>query len=276
MSGAGAGAGDLATRRAFAEARLWVTDLDGVIWLTGEAIGDAPGAVAELRSRGVRVLFATNNSAPTAADLIGRLDRIGIAAEPGDLASSAHAAAGLFNPGQTVRLLAGAGVREALDERGVMAAEEGPVDAAVVGWTRTFDFDSVSTTAAAARQSGRLVGTNDDPTHPTPDGLVPGSGAILAAVATASGIVAEVAGKPHQPMADLMEQRFGFGAGDPSVVMVGDQPGTDGRLAQRLGLPFALVDSGVTRPDASAGDVPVALRAQDFEHLVAQVLASHR
>ncbi len=75
-------------------------------------------------------------------------------------------------------------------------------------------------------------------------------------------------------MADLMEQRFGFEAGDPSVVMIGDQPGTDGRLAQRLGLSFALVDSGVTRPNASAGNVPIGLRAPDFEHLVAQVLGS--
>jgi 4-nitrophenyl phosphatase len=164
-------------------------------------------------------------------------------------------------------------VREALDERGVTITEEGPVVAAIVGWNRTFDFDSLSATASAARQAGRLIGTNEDPTHPTPTGLVPGSGALLAAVATASGVVPEVAGKPHQPMVALVQERFGFKAGDRSVAMVGDQPGTDGRLAQRLGLAFGLVDSGVTQPGTATGDVPVAQRAPDFEHLVAEALS---
>jgi glycerol-1-phosphatase len=258
---------------AFAEARLWIVDLDGVIWLTGEAIGDSPGAVGRLRTHGARVVFATNNSAPTTDDLLLRLHRIGIEAEPADLASSAHAAAGLLETGQSVRVLAAAGVLEALDERGVTVADDGLVTAVVVGWNRTFDFDSLSTTATAAREAGRLIGTNEDPTHPTPAGLVAGSGALLAAVATASGVTPEVAGKPHEPMATLMRERFGFEAGDRSVVMVGDQFGTDGRLAERLGLPFALVDSGVTRPGSAAEGVAVARRAPDFERLVAEVLS---
>jgi glycerol-1-phosphatase len=255
------------------EARMWIVDLDGVIWLTGQAIGDAAGAVGRLRAHGVRVVFATNNSAPTTTELIERLRKLGIETTAADLVSSAHAAAGLLEPGQAVRMLAGAGVREALDERGVTIADEGPVVAAIVGWTRTFDFDSLSDTASAARQAGRLIGTNEDPTHPTPTGLVPGSGALLAAVATASGVVPEVAGKPYEPMVALIQQRFGFKAGDPAVVMVGDQLGTDGRLAKRLGLAFGLVDSGVTQPGAATGDVPVTLRASDFEHLVADALS---
>ncbi|HLH28688.1 MAG TPA: HAD hydrolase-like protein [Acidimicrobiales bacterium] len=255
-------------------ARLWMVDLDGVVWLSGEPIGDPALAVDRLRAHGARVVFATNNSAPTTGDLLERLDRIGITAEPADLASSAAAAAGLLRPGSRVRLLAEAGVREALAERGVEVAADGPVDAAVVGWNRAFDFDSLSATARAAREAGRLIGTNEDPTHPTPDGLVAGSGALLAAVATASGLVPEVAGKPHEPMASLMRERFGFEAGDTDVVLVGDQPRTDGRLAERLKVPFALVDSGVTSPGSSPDDVPVAARAPDFGRLVEAVLAA--
>lgn len=255
-----------------AAARLWIVDLDGVIWLTGQPIGRAPTAVARLRSTGRRVVFATNNSAPTTAELLERLRRIGIEAEASDLASSAQAAAGLLEPGDRVRLLAADGVREALAQRGVSVADDGDVVAAVVGWNRTFDFDSLSATAMAARRAKRLIGTNEDPTHPTPEGLVAGSGALLAAVATASGVVPEVAGKPHEPMAALMRRRFAFADGDSSVVMVGDQPGTDGRLAARLRVPFALVDSGVTPAGATTGDVPVTHRCADFESLVAEVL----
>lgn len=253
---------------AFGSASLWIIDLDGVVWLAGEPIGDVSGAVAELRRHGARVVFATNNSAPTTEQLLGRLAAVGIESDPGDLATSAAAAASLFERGQTVGVLAEAGVYQALESRGVHTAETEAVDAVVVGWSRAFDFDRLADTAGAARAAGRLVATNQDPTHPTPSGLVPGSGALVAAVATASGLTPEVAGKPHRAMAALMQDRFGFADGDAAVVMVGDQPGTDGALAERLGIPFALVDSGVTSPDADGPGVAVAARAPDLVTLV--------
>ena len=262
---------------AFGSASLWIVDLDGVVWLTGEPIGAVGEAVGALRAGGVRVAFATNNSAPTTDELLGRLRRIGIEATADDLATSAAAVASLLEPGQRVTVLAEEGVHESLAARGVDIVDAGSPgrpgpaeksEAAVVGWSRSFDFGTLAATATAARDSGRLIATNEDPTHPTPDGLMPGSGALLAAVATASGVTPEIAGKPHAAMASLMESRFGFAAGDASVVMIGDQPGTDGRLAQRLGIPFGLVDSGVTPPGAEGFDVPVAMRAADFVTLV--------
>jgi 4-nitrophenyl phosphatase len=256
-----------ASASALAPASLWIVDLDGVVWLAGEPIGDVAAAVASLRGRGARVVFATNNSAPTTDELLARLARVGIESSVADLATSAAAAASLLRPGQSVKLLAEAGMREALDARGVASVDAGPVDAAVVGWNRSFDFDLLAATATAARSSGRLIGTNEDPTHPTPAGLMPGSGALLAAVATASGVTPEIAGKPHQPMATLMKERFGFDNGDRTVVLVGDQPRTDGRLAERLGVTFALVDSGVTPPGDREFEVPVAVRAPDLVSL---------
>ena len=259
----------------FAAATLWIVDLDGVVWLTGEPIGPVDRAVGALRAHGIRVVFATNNSAPTTDELLGRLDRIGIGASPDDLATSAAAVASLLEPGQRVRVLAEGGVLESLALRGVEAVApmaNGPTEGAVVGWSRSFDFASLAATATAARDSGRLLATNEDPTHPTPDGLMPGSGALLAAVATASGVIPEIAGKPHAAMARLMQERFAFAAGDRSVVMIGDQPRTDGRLAERLGISFGLVDSGVTAPGAETFDLPVDLRAPDFVSLVRSCL----
>ncbi len=256
------------TAGSFGHASLWIVDLDGVIWLAGEPIGDAAGAVAALRARGARVVFATNNSAPTTSELLARLDRIGIGAEAADLATSATAAASLLDPGSAVTVLADGGVVEALAARRIRVARDEPAEAAIVGWTHAFDFDRLAATATAARTSGRLIGTNEDPTHPTPAGLMPGSGALLAAVATASGVAPDIAGKPHAPMAELMRTRFGFADRDPGVVVVGDQPRTDGALAARLGVAFGLVDSGVTPATGNRFDVPVAARAPDLTALV--------
>ena len=94
----------------------------------------------------------------------------------------------------------------------------------------------------------RVLGeaTNDDATYPDSDGLLPGNGALVAAVERAGGVESVVAGKPHPPMADLVLEHLGH---DVRGVVVGDRPETDGRFAASLGYEFALVLTGVTGAD---------------------------
>ena len=247
----------------------WVIDLDGVIWLTGEPIGDVGGAVAALHAAGVRTLFATNNSAPTRAELHTRLANCGITIADEDLLSSADVAAEMLPVGSTAFVVADEGVREALTTRGVKMVDAGPADAVVVGWTRTFTFDLIDQAAKAVRAGARLIGTNEDPTHPTPHGLSPGCGALLAAVATAAETTPEVAGKPHLPTADAIKARV-----TDLTLGVGDRPSTDGALAEQLAIPFALVLSGVTGADDVPKDPAPDWVANDFAHLVRTVLGT--
>ena len=245
----------------------WIVDLDGVVWLAGQPIPGVGEAVGLLRHRGVRVVFATNNSAPTVDELIERMRRADIEAEPADIITSAQVAASLVRPGESVLALADGGAREALVARGARLVDEGRVDAVVVGWTHDFTFDRLAQAADAVRAGARLIGTNDDPTHPTPTGLLPGSGALLVSVVTASGHHAQVAGKPYQPMIDLIK------AHHPDVtVVVGDRPSTDGLLARALGAPFALVLSGVTARGDPV-DPPADVTASDLRELVRGALA---
>jgi 4-nitrophenyl phosphatase len=242
----------------------WILDLDGVVWLTGEAITGVAGAVARLRDAGVTVVFATNNSAPTIDELIERMRRAGIPAGPADLITSAQAAASMVQPGETVLALGDGGAREALLARGARLVDTGPVDAVVVGWTHQITFDRLAQASSAVRAGARLIGTNDDPTHPTPQGLMPGAGALLAYVVTASGKVAQVAGKPYQPMIDLIRAHH-----PDATLVVGDRPSTDGRLARAVGAPFALVYSGVTAVGDPV-DPPADYAASDLSVLVDQ------
>jgi HAD superfamily hydrolase (TIGR01450 family) len=246
----------------------WVIDLDGVIWLTGQPIAGVDVAVDSLRDAGIRVLFATNNSAPTRAELHARMANCGIATDDADLLSSADAAAAMLEPGSTAYVLAEGGVLEALGARGVRVVDGGPADAVVVGWSRSFTFDAIAAAVSVVRQGARLIGTNEDPTHPTPDGLLPGTGALLAAVATAAETTPEVAGKPHRPTADAIAARA-----DDLRVMVGDRPSTDGALAEQLGIPFALVLSGVTNADQVPRHPAPAVVAPDLATLVRTFLA---
>lgn len=229
-------------------------DLDGVVWLAHRPIPGSPEAIARLRAAGHRVVFVTNNSSARVAEQEAALLRIGIPAE-GDVLTSSMAAALLLEPGETALVCGSVGIVEALERRGVVVRTEGPVDAVVVGWHRDFDYSGLSRAATAVLGGARLIGTNDDPTYPTPDGPIPGGGSILAAVSTASGVEPVVAGKPHEPMASLVRSTVGAEAMGEAV-MVGDRPSTDGRFARLLGCRYAHVRSGVTPPGAEFEPVP--------------------
>jgi glycerol 3-phosphatase-2 len=138
----------------------------------------------------------------------------------------------------------------------------------VVGRSLQLDFAQLAAAARAIRDGARFVATNTDATFPTPHGPEPGAGALIAYLQVGSGRHPEVAGKPEQPMADLVRSRFGW----PDVV-VGDRAETDGAFATRVGAPFALVLTGVTRRE----DLPVrpqpAVVAEDLAHAVDAILA---
>ena len=227
-----------------------IIDLDGVIWLSEDPIPGSAEAVERMRDAGHRLLFVTNNSNPTVEELLDKLRSSGVPAEREELVTSSQAAASLLEPGTTALVCGGPGVAEALEERGIEPVREGEADAVVVGFHREFDYQRLTVAFRAVLAGARLIGTNDDPTYPTPDGPVPGGGSLLAAVATAAGVEPTVAGKPHDGMARLVRKRLGAESGDlHDTVLVGDRPSTDGLMARRLGVPFYLVLSGVTEQD---------------------------
>jgi 4-nitrophenyl phosphatase len=244
----------------------WICDLDGVVWLGDRPIPGAAEAVARLRRAGERVLFVTNNSAPTVASYLAKLKAAGIEAAADDVVTSAAAAARLVDPAEVALVCAGAGVVEALEARGVRWVREGRADVVVVGWHRDFDYDRMAAATRAVLGGARLVATNDDPTYPAPDGPLPGCGAILASITTATGAVPVVAGKPNEPMAALIRERLGEGLAKSTFV--GDRPDTDGRMARALGIRFALVLSGITATAEGADPPPDAVGA-DLGELVA-------
>ena len=143
----------------------------------------------------------------------------------------------------------------------------------MVGFHRQFDYERMRIAATAASRGARLIGTNDDATYPTPDGPIPGGGAILAAVSTAAGRQPVIAGKPYPAMAAAVRQLLGD-VPDDRLLVVGDRASTDGAFAVTLGCAFALVRSGVTAPQQPVG-VPVALDAPDLAAVVGIIAPGH-
>lgn len=236
----------------------WVLDLDGVVWRGDRLLPGADGAVRALLGAGHSVIACTNHALSPAVKH-RQLEQLGVPAIP--VITSAEAAASRCEPGDRVLVLgdptlvevlvaAGLGVLDVFDHPDGHPIDG--VDVVVVGATARWDRSRVGTAADAVRQGARFLATNDDATYPTSgpagDRLLPGNGALVAAVAVASGCTPEVTGKPHAATARLIEARHG-----PVDVVVGDKPETDGGLARELGADFGLVLSGVT----TAAHLPV-------------------
>ena len=238
-------------------------DLDGVVWLMHQPIAGSVNAIQLLKNAGHRVLFVTNNSYAVISDQENALAKIGIDAH-NDVVTSSQAAGALLRKGERVLLGGGPGAVEAVKNAGAVLAGRSDdqtdseidqeVDTVMVGFHPSFDYRGLTRLSQAVRNGARLIATNDDATYPTPRGLIPGGGSILASVVAASGVQPIIAGKPHQPMADLVRQVLGVT--DLSAAwMVGDRPSTDGLFAQTVGCKFAQVLTGISSLKDVSDDV---------------------
>lgn len=223
-----------------------VLDLDGVVVRGSTAIPGAPAAVAALRRAGLGVAFATNNATRTPQQVAELLRAAGVPAHPHEVATAAVAAASLLPPGARCLVIGMDGLREALAARGCQRVEDpAEAEAVVVGLDTGLTYDALRRATLALRAGARFVATNTDATFPAPEGLVPGNGATVAALVTASGRRPEVAGKPHPPLLRAAAATLPEG----HVLMVGDRADTDLDGAVALGWDSALVLSGVTGRD---------------------------
>ncbi len=240
----------------------WVIDLDGVVWLLDDPIPGSVEAINALLDAGVVVTFATNNSSLTQDEYRAKLSKFSIRAEETTVVTSSMAAASLLEEGSSVYVVGASGIYPSLEDRNIEAKDSSEVDAVVVGWDREITYAKIARAARAIHNGAKFIATNLDPTYPTPHGLLPGAGSIVAAIATAGLSKPIVAGKPGQAIADLLVKMVGT-----PRFMVGDRIDTDGAFAMSLGCDFAMVLSGVSKVD-EIDDIVPAVIAADLAELV--------
>lgn len=262
-----------------ARVRLVIFDLDGVVYRGTEPIAGAADLARWLHERGVAVRFATNNSMVARAGYVERLGAMGIRTTADEIVTSSSATVEhLHRHAPDVRrvLAIGAdGMRDELMEAGFdvdMARDVRPsspgaplertYDAVVVGLDPEFDYARLAVAMSAVAAGARLVATNADARYPTPAGFLPGAGAIVAALAAATGASPEVIGKPEPAMFRAILEASGVPAAE--AVVVGDNPASDVIGARRAGCAAILVLTGVADSASAA-----LLDAEATPHAVA-------
>ncbi len=222
-----------------------VCDLDGVVYRGTIPIEGAADALRRIEGMGFNLLFVTNNSTRTPVQTAAGIARItGYEASDDQVLGSAQAAAALLAGGDVreAMVVGGPGILEALEQAGISTtAKPDRAGAVVVGLDREFTYRKLDAAASAIRNGARFIATNNDVTFPGAGGIHPGAGAIVAAIAAASGTEPEIAGKPHEPVRKLIRERLRPGP----VWVVGDRPETDIALALAEGWHSALVLTGI-------------------------------
>jgi glycerol-1-phosphatase len=229
-------------------------DLDGVLYRGDEPVPGAQETMRALREAGATMVFLTNNSSRTPEQVSAKLTAMGMRSAPAEVVTSATATADLLavRGGGSAFVMGGDGVVGALEDAGlrVLDGEPEAVDLVVVGIDDDLTYARLRTACVLVHRGASFVATNADPTFPAPGGeLWPGAGALVAAIATATGVDAEVVGKPHAPLFQAALRR----AGGLNPLVIGDRLDTDIAGAAALGWDSLLVLTGVATQDDVAG-----------------------
>jgi glycerol-1-phosphatase len=249
--------------------RAIVCDLDGVVYRGNQALPGAADAISRLIRAGFRVLFVTNNSSRTEIQVADKLEAlVGYRPDLEDIVTSARAALALVPEGSRCLVVGGDGIIEAIESAGLfVTTDPGVADCVIVGLDRGFDYDSLDRASQAIRRGALFVATNIDPTFPAADRIMPGAGAIVAALEAASGVSPQVAGKPERPVRDLIRSR-----GVDHAWVIGDRPETDIAMAvAEHGWSSILVLTGVTPDGEESGGADHV--AEDLSAAVDLVIA---
>ena len=228
------------------EIECWLTDMDGVLVHEGHALPGAQAFFERLLDRERRFLVLTNNSIYTPRDLAARLRRSGLAVPEESIWTSALATARFLAdqlPGGSAYALGEAGLTTALWEAGYTLTDSDP-DYVVLGETRTYSFEAITKAIRLVAAGARFIATNPDTTGPSPEGLLPATGAVAAMITRATGREPYFVGKPNPMMFRSAMNRIE--AHSETTAMIGDRMDTDVVAGIEAGLRTYLVLTGST------------------------------
>ncbi|HUG15841.1 MAG TPA: HAD-IIA family hydrolase [Thermomicrobiales bacterium] len=225
-----------------------VLDMDGVLYRGDTLIPEVPAFLDALRRAGIPYSMATNNSTNTPGQYVKKLSAMGIDVPATSIVTSGVATAtylrSRFPAGTTVYIVGMAALRDAVLEDDYFTPAERDAEIVVSGANFELRYEMLKTACLAIRAGATYIATNADKTFPSEDGLIPGSGAIVAALSAATGIDPLVVGKPNpelvQSCVDIM------GAAANRTLMIGDRLDTDILAGQRAGTRTVLVLTGVS------------------------------
>jgi len=226
-----------------------ILDMDGVLYQGNQPLGDLHRLFAGIQEKGLRVIMATNNATRNTDEHLAKMQSFGIELEPWQIINSIQVVVELlkrhFPNGGPIYCVVTPSTMAAIEDAGYYNDEKN-AQAVIVGLDRNLTYEKLETATLLIRSGLLYIGTNPDGSYPTPRGLLPGAGSVIAAVTTASGVQPLFAGKPEPAMFEISMERLGTTS--QTTLAIGDRLDTDILGGQRAGCRTGLVMSGVTTP----------------------------
>ena len=235
-------------------------DVEGVLYIQGEAIDGAAEALKDLREIAGRIRLVTNTSSISRKEVIKRVRNAGFEIADEELLTPAAMAVRYCREKgySRVNLMVARSLREDLEEIDVVGTDE-KADAIVLGdLGPMFSAETLNHAFRQIMNGAELIALQHNRYWERADGLALDVGAYSAALEYASGHEAVVVGKPSVRFFEMALADVGIPAG--ATVMVGDDIEGDVGGGLESGIASVLVRTGKYRPDlvAESGIEPTA------------------
>ena len=234
-----------------------ILDMDGVLWHGMTPVPGLPDFFEKIGSLGINWVFATNNSSKTREQYVSKFAGMGVTIDPAQVMTSAvatgHYMLDNFPTGANIYVMGGDGLHHGLADEGFNVLVDDdyttPAAAVVVGLNPAVTYEHMSIACLQIRNHGaKFIASNADSTYPSERGLLPGAGALVSVLKTATELEPIVVGKPYPIMYQQGLKLLGEGATLQNTAMVGDRLNTDVMGAIGVGMRSVLVMSGITQP----------------------------
>ncbi|EMA59338.1 HAD-IIA family hydrolase [Halorubrum lipolyticum] len=237
-----------------------VLDVDGTVVRGDEPIPGAPAGYRRLRAAGIETLFVSNNPTKAPPAYVDRLGAAGYEVDADQVFTAGAVTTRYLRERHADDELLCIGAPGLVDQfEAAELATTDDVDAAdalVASIDREFDYDDLCTALWALERDIPFIGTDPDVVIPAPERDVPGSGAVINAIAgVAEREPDAVLGKPSDTAIEMVRERLAYPPEE--CLVVGDRLNTDIALGERAGMTTALVLSGVT-DEAAVADASVS------------------
>ncbi len=232
------------------DVELFVFDLDGTVYIGDEEIEGSFAAINELRKRGKRICFFTNNSSRMHTDYIARLNKLGLRTYSDEIYTSGQVTCEYILDnyrGARVYLLGNDRLKSEFELYGIEVVDEAP-DICVIGFDTSLSYDRLYKFCSYVNEGLPYIATHPDYFCPAPGCPMPDVGAMIEAVRLTVGKTPDmIMGKPHKTAGQRLAKKYNLPA--RKIAMVGDRLYTDVAFGKNCGFVSILVLSGETTAD---------------------------
>jgi 4-nitrophenyl phosphatase len=225
--------------------QAYIIDMDGTLYRGNSVVPHAVEFIDKLKTNKCKFLLLTNCPRLSTVSLSKKLKGMGIDIHSKNILTSGQAAVFYMkeNGMKSAYTVGSTALKKLVTASGIKITEDNP-DCVLVGYDNKINYNHISKASRLILSGSRFISTNSDNNIPYSDTFIPHTGAICAAIETATGIKAQYVGKPEKYMLEIAMTLMDCKNED--VCIIGDRLDTDILFGRNHGISTYLVMTGFT------------------------------